>query len=351
MTSTARKYNLVGVIFVAVILTVIAGGALMLHLMETPTSAVAENNADGATSAIVNEEGETVPDTRTEADLEAAYQARETAYEGDRRYIDYAIDRTIEDASDHVEMYGKTFGVLENGETFGRVVQYVDEGGHLVSYDPDYQPTPYLSSDGALVWFKQSDMLSVNDVSGPVELMYMAAHPQGIQVPLYATPGGEVYEYKNVGEGGIGVWGDIDYISAKYIILNLTDGTDVELLFSDYKKDPSILDQYDAEYLLLSNVSLEAERALGDIKPHDDTDGFWEDPEDKYILLLLRDGSLVTVPMAEYREDMTVIDRYDHVTYYHSVASAEELKELGVYDEIAEMMSETANAVFEVTEP
>ena len=346
------KYKLGGM--VALILTVIAAGGLMLHLMDTPTSAVAENNADGETNAIVNEGGETVPDTRTEADLEAAYQAGVTAYEGDWRYIDYVIDRTIEDASDHVEMYGKTFGVLENDETFGRVTQYVDEDGHLESYDPDYQPTASTSfaSDGALVWIKQSDLLSVNDFSGPVELAYMAAHPQGVQIPLYATPGGEVYEYKNVGEGGIGVWGDIDYISAKYIILNLTDGTDVELLFSDYKKDPSILDQYDAEYLHLSNVSLEAARALGYDKPHEDGDGFWEDLEGKYLLLLMADGSLKSIPLTEIQSDgYTIVDQYEPVREMASASSVEELKELGVYDEIAEMLSETANAVFEVPEP
>ena len=344
------KYKLTSM--VAVLVVVLAAGALMLRLMDTPTEAVAENGADEPVATIVNEEGETVPDTRTEADLEAAYQAGETAFFGDQRYIDYVIDRTIEDAPDHVTMYGKTFGVLENGETFGRVAQYVDEDGYLTSYDPDYQPTASRSfaSDGALVWVKQSDLFSVNDFSGPVELAYMAAHPQSIQVPLYATPGGEVYEYKTYDEGGLGVWGNIDQISAKYIILNLTDGTDVELSWSDYKKDPSILDQYDAEYLTLSIVGLEASRALGDDKPHEDGDGFWEDPEGKYILLLLRDGSLVTVPMAEYRADMSVIDQYDHVTYYHSVASAEEMKELGVYDEIAEMLSEASVFTFEVPE-
>ena len=331
------KYKLAGM--VAVILTVIAAGGLILTLMDSPAAAVAENNAEGATTTYVDEAGETVVDTRTDADLEAMYQAGETAFESDQRYVDYVIQRTIEDAPDHVVMYGKTFGVLENGETFGVVVQYVDENGGLMSWSPDYEPTTGMSSDGALVWIKQSDMLSVNDVSGPIELAYIAAHPSGIQVPLYATPGGEVYEYLTCMEGGIGVWGNIDFIDAKYIILNLTDGTDVELLFSDYKKDPSILDQYDAEYLHLSNVSLEAERALGSDKPHDDTDGFWADPEGKFILLLLRDGSLVTVPLAEYWEDWSIIDQYDHVTISHSVTSAEDLKALGVYDEIAESMS------------
>ena len=84
MTSSARKYNLVGVIFVAVVL-VMAAAALYIRLTNAGGDEryTAENYEDGATNTIMDESGETVVDTRTDADLEAMYQASETAYEGD----------------------------------------------------------------------------------------------------------------------------------------------------------------------------------------------------------------------------------------------------------------------------
>ena len=324
------KYKLAGM--VAVILTVIAAGGLMLHLMDSPAAAVAEDNAeDEATYTIVDDAGDVVEDTRTDADLEAAYQAGVPAYEGDQRYIDYVIDRTIEDAPDHVEMYGKTFGVLENGETFGRPASYVDEDGHQTSWEPDYQTAigTNFASDGALVWIKMRNMLTMDDIHTPGESAYAAAHPRVVQYPLYAKPGGEVYEYKTQTIGGVQTWSE--YEKCNYVVITLVDGTQLEFSMADYLADPSILDDYDVRYLFASNQTLEKS---GYVSPARDRD--YDTLDGAHLLVKLRDNSIVDIPIDDYYANPDILDQYEgnirdiirtekSLTEYETMGVAEEL--------------------------
>ena len=298
------KYRLAGMI--AVIVTVIAAGGLMLHLMDTPAAAIAEDNGDGTTYTIVDEAGETVEDTRTDEDLEAAYQAGVPAYEGDWRYIDYVVNRTIEDASDHITMYGKTFGVLENGETFGRPADYVDEAGHLNSWSPDYVTAigTGFASDGALVWIKMDDMGNMDDIHTPAEAAYAAAHPREYQQPLYAKPGGEVYGYKTWTVGGVQQWSE--YEKCNYVVITLVDGTQLEFSMADYLADPSIIDDYDVRYLYACRQSLEQSGYI-----ERSGDSHYDTLDGTHLLLHLRDGSIVDIPIDDYYANPGILDQYD----------------------------------------
>ena len=182
------KYKLAGM--VAVILTVIAAGGFMLHLMDSPAAAVAEDNAeDEATYTIVDDAGDVVEDTRTDADLEAMYQAGEIPNISDTRYLDYVVDRTIEDASDHVTIYGQTFGVLENGEVFGRAARYVGEDGNEYLYRPDWQTA--MTTDGEVGWLY---------FKGDIEPLLNAPTQDHYEWPVYAKPGGgEIIGYHGNG--------------------------------------------------------------------------------------------------------------------------------------------------------
>lgn len=317
------KYKLVGM--VAVILTVIAAGGLMLHLMNAPAPAVAEDSAVGVTGTIVDETGQTVEDTRTDEDLEAAYLAGVPAYDGDKRYIDYVIDRTIEDAPGHITMYGKTFGVLENGETFGIAAEYVDEDGQMRTYAPDYEPAigTFFASDGALVWVRWDDELNASDLNTPGEVKYAAAHPREVQYPLYAKPGGEVYEYKTETVGGLGIFGGGD--SCTYLIVTLVDSTEIELLMEDYKANPSILDQYDVKYLVASDypADQQVKRMPGQEEGFDTVNG-------THLLVKLRDNSVVDIPIDDYYANPDILDQYDIRDIIRTEKSLAEYEAMGV---------------------
>ena len=296
------KYKLAGM--VAVLLAVVAAGALMLRLMDTPTEAIAENGTDEPAATIVNEEGETVPDTRTEADLEAMYQAGEPAFHGDNRYVEYVRQRDIETAYEVRTFAGKQYGVLENGETFGGPIPYIDEEGHNASFDTDYVTT--FASDGAMVYLRQADEFNVEDINTPGEAAYAAAHPIEVKIPLYAKPGGEVYEYKTRIIGGPSMWSGYDAGELKYLDVTLVDGTQFEVLVQDYKDDPSMLDKYDVRYLIGNDRSLEVSGYVspGRTFDYDTLDG-------THLLLKLRDGSVVDIPIDDYYEDPSILDQYE----------------------------------------
>lgn len=66
-------------------------------------------------------------------------------------------------------------------------------------------------------------------------------------------------------------------------------------------------------------------------------------------LLLMTDGSLKSIPLTEVQnEGYGIVDQYDHVCETASASSVEELKELGLYDEVANTMAEHYGASLEM---